>query len=120
MKKVLVVDDEPDILASLKSSLERQQGFKVDTAVDGEEALKKILAGTPDIIVLDLMMPKINGEDLLRLIRKNFKTMDTPVIISTVRRETSSLVNLMNLGATDYLMKPYDAKELSRLVNRYI
>jgi DNA-binding response OmpR family regulator len=120
MKRILVVDDEPDILNALKASLERQLDYEVDTAGDGEEALKKLEKSTPDLIILDLIMPKINGEDVLRMIRKNYKTMNTPVIVSTVRRETSALVNLMNLGATDYLMKPYDIKDLNRVVGIYI
>ncbi len=120
MKRVLVVDDEPDVLKVLKSNLERLEKLEVDIASDGEEALKKIQDTTPDMIILDLIMPKISGEELLKLIRKNFKTMDTPVIISTVQKETASLVNLMNLGATDYLTKPYDIKELIRTVNVYL
>ena len=120
MKNILVVDDELDVLNVIKSSLERQREFSVDIAKDGEEAIKKLENSTPDLIILDLVMPKINGEQLLTLIRKNFKTSNTPVIVSTVRRETSSLVNLMNLGATDYLMKPYDIKELNRLISLYL
>ena len=118
-KRILVVDDEADVLDALKSSLERQD-FKVALAQDGEEALKKLESESPDLIILDLIMPKLSGEELLKLIRKNLKTMDTPVIVSTVRRETSTLVNLMKLGATDYLMKPYDIKELSKIINVYI
>ena len=120
MKRILVVDDEPDVLGAIKSSLERLQEFKVDTAKDGEEALKSLEKSTPDLIVMDLIMPKINGEELLKRIRKDFKTAHTPVIVSTVRRETASLINLMNLGATDYLMKPYDIKELSKAISSYI
>lgn len=121
MKRILVVDDEPDVLSALKASLERQLEYEVDTAGDGEEALKKLENATPpDLIILDLIMPKISGEELLKIIRKNYKTMNTPVIVSTVRRETSALVNLMNLGATDYLMKPYDIKDLNRVVGTYV
>jgi DNA-binding response OmpR family regulator len=120
MKRILVVDDEPDVLNVIKSSLERQHEFEVDTAKDGEEALKKLEISTPDLIVLDLVMPKLNGEELLKRLRKNFKTINTPVIVSTVRRETSSLINLMNLGATDYLMKPYDMNDLTKIIGIYI
>ncbi len=116
----MIVDDEPDVRQSLKSSLERQGDFQVALAKDGEEALKKLEAeASPDLIVLDLVMPAINGEEVLKSIRNNFKTVAVPVIISTVKRETSSLINLMNLGATDYLMKPYDVKDLTRLINSY-
>jgi DNA-binding response OmpR family regulator len=120
MKKILIVEDEQDVRNILKSALERQKQFIVDTAEDGEEAIQKIQDSTPDLIVLDLMLPKINGEELLKLIRKNFKTLNTPVIVSTVEKQTSSLVNLMNLGATDYLAKPYNIEELLRTVDIYV
>lgn len=120
MKNILIVDDEPDVLEVLKSNLERQKDLSVDVARDGEEALKKLEKLTPDLIILDLVMPKMTGQDLLKLIRSNLKTSDTPIIISTVAREVSSLVNLLNLGATDYLTKPYDLKELTSTIHRYI
>lgn len=120
MKKILIVDDEPDVLGALKSTLERQQEYAIDVADNGEEALKKLQDSTPDLIILDLFMPKISGDELLKLIRGNLKTQDTPVIISTVRRELSSMVNLLNLGATDYLTKPYDIRELTDTIHRYI
>jgi two-component system alkaline phosphatase synthesis response regulator PhoP len=120
MRRILIVDDEPDVLRSLKSSLERRKDFKVSIASDGEEALKILENETPDLVVLDLVMPKIGGEQLLNLIRKDSRTVDTPVIVSTVRRETASLINLMNAGATDYLMKPYDVRELLAVINAYI
>lgn len=121
MRKILVVDDEPDVLDALKSSLERRRDIQVAIAKDGEEALKVLEKESQDLVVLDLVMPKINGEELLKRMRKNFKTEKIPVIISTAKRETSSsLVNLMNLGATDYLTKPYDIKELYKLVDEYI
>jgi two-component system alkaline phosphatase synthesis response regulator PhoP len=120
MKRILIVDDEPDVLSAIKSSLERQRDFKVSVAQDGEEALEILKNETPDLVVLDLVMPKVGGEQLLRLIRQNERTVAVPVIISTVRRETSSLAGLMKAGATDYLMKPYDIQELIKTVNNYI
>lgn len=120
MKRILIVDDEPDILEVLKSSLERQKDLSVDVACDGEEALKKLGPEAPDLIILDLALPKMTGEELLKLIRNNFKTSDTPIVISTVARQVSSLINLLNLGATDYLIKPYDIKELTETIHRYV
>ena len=120
MKRILVIDDEPDVLTAIKSSLERQRGFKVSIANDGEEAIEVLKTETPDLVVLDLVMPKLGGDRLLRLIRQNERTVETPVIISTVKRETSSLVDLMNAGATDYLMKPYDIRELIKVINLYV
>lgn len=118
-KRILVVDDEPDVRETLRANLERQD-FKVAVARDGEEALKMLENDPPDLVILDLVMPKISGDEVLKLIKKNAKTSDIPVIISTVHRETSFLINLMNLGATDYLMKPYDVAELAKLINFYI
>ncbi len=120
MKRILIVDDETHVLEALKSTLERQQEYSVTTARDGEEALKKMEAEIPDLIILDLMLPKIKGEELLGLIRNNIKTLNTPVIISTVKREVSSMLNLMKLGATDYLMKPYDFGDLRDIIKIYI
>jgi DNA-binding response OmpR family regulator len=123
LKKILIVDDEPDILKSLKDALERRyRDFRISVASDGQEALKKIQeeAQAPDLIILDLVMPRLSGEELLPILRKNDKTAGIPIIISTVRRETSSLVNLMEMGATDYLMKPYDVRELFRVVQTYL
>ncbi len=120
MRKVLIVDDEADVLNALSSSLERQKDLEVYVARDGEEALKILETSTPDIVVLDLVMPKIGGEQVLRWMRRRDRTVSTPVIISTARRETSSLISLMNAGATDYIMKPYDVQELIRVIDIYV
>lgn len=119
-KRILIVDDELDILEVVKSGLERSKFFEVLSAKDGQDALEKIAAESPDLIVLDVMMPKVSGDEVLKKIRENIKTMDIPVIVSTVNHDVSSLVKFMNLGATDYLIKPYDIQELSRLISTYI
>ncbi len=120
MRKILIVDDEEDVLFSLKSRLERQKEFKVAIARDGEEAWEIIKAQPLDLVVLDLAMPKMGGEKLLQMIRKDLRFGELPVIVSTVARETSSMMKLMDAGATDYLIKPYDALELIKLINTYI
>jgi len=94
--------------------------LKFFSAKDGQDALAKIEAESPDLIVLDVMMPNISGDEVLKRIRENIKTMDIPVIVSTVNHDISSLVKFMNLGATDYLIKPYDIKELSQLISTYL
>ena len=120
MRKILIVDDEEDVLFSLKSSLERQKDYRVSIARDGEEALKILKTVPQDLVVLDLAMPKMGGEKLLQLIRKDLKFGEMPVIVSTVARETGSMVKLMDSGATDYLMKPYDIKELIKVIETYV
>ncbi len=120
MKKILIVDDEEDVLSSLKSTLERHKDFRVATARDGEEAWQVLKAEPQDLVVLDLAMPKMGGEKLLQLIRRDMKFVDMPVIVSTVARDTSSMMKVMDTGATDYLMKPYDVKELIKVIETYI
>ncbi len=120
MRKILIVDDEEDVLFSLKSRLEREGDFRVTTAGDGEEAWKILQAQPLDLVVLDLAMPKMGGEKLLQIIRKDLRFGELPVIVSTVARDTSSMLNLMDAGATDYLMKPYDVRELIKVIKTYV
>lgn len=120
-KKILIADDDVEILGILKTSLERSGDFEVITAKDGEEAMEKIdCPFPPNLVILDLMMPKRGGLEVLQTIRQNPKIAELPVVISTVRREISSLVPLMNLGATDYLIKPYDVRDLKKLINLFL
>jgi len=120
MRKILIVDDEEDVLFSLKSSLERQKDYRVAIARDGEEAWEILKSVPQDLVVLDLAMPKMGGEKLLQLIRKDQGFGEMPVIVSTVARETASMVKLMDAGATDYLMKPYDITELLKVIETYV
>jgi len=120
MRKILIVDDEEDVLISLKSSLERRKEFRVAIARDGEEAWEILNKEAQDLVVLDLAMPQLGGEKLLQMIRRDEKFGEMPVIISTVARDTSSLVRLMDYGATDYLMKPYEIRELVQIIETYV
>jgi len=120
MRQILIVDDEEDVLISLKSSLERKKDFRVATARDGGEAWEILKTQPQDLVVLDLAMPKMGGEKLLQMIRKETRFADMPVIVSTVARETSSMMKLMDIGATDYLMKPYDIQELIKVIETYV
>ncbi len=120
-RRLLVVDDEPEVRRALKSSLERHEEFKVSLAKDGQEALEILeKEGAPDMVVLDLVMPRLDGEEVLKKIKGHDKWGSTPVVISTVRRETPTLMRLMDMGATDYIMKPYNMEELRRVINNYI
>lgn len=121
MRKLLIVDDELEVRRALKSSLERHEEFSVSVAKDGQEAMEILEKdGVPDMVVLDLVMPRLGGEEVLKKIKGHDKWGTTPVVISTVRRETATLMRLMEMGATDYIMKPYNIQELRRVINNYI
>lgn len=106
--KLLVVDDEPLLLKGLKYSLE-QESYVIDTAMDGDEALTKALANNYDLIVLDLMLPKIDGLEVCRKIREESMV---PIIILTAKEEDTSKILGLEYGADDYLTKPFNVLEL--------
>ncbi len=107
-KKILVVDDEQKIVDIVRAYLERE-GFRVVTAYDGESALKVFRQEKPDLIVLDLMLPKLSGHDVCRAIRKE---SEVPIIMLTARDELTDKVVGLELGADDYLTKPFEGREL--------
>ncbi len=108
MSKVLVVDDDLNIVKLIKLYLEKED-YTVCTANDGEEALQVFKSETPDIIILDIMMPKLDGNSVCREIRK---TSDVPIIMLTAKGETFDKVLSLELGADDYIVKPFEPKEL--------
>ncbi len=108
MSKVLVVDDDLNIVKLIKLYLQKED-YTVCTAHDGEEALKVFKAEAPDIIILDIMMPKLDGNGVCREIRK---TSDVPIIMLTAKGETFDKVLSLELGADDYIVKPFEPKEL--------
>lgn len=109
MQTVLIVEDDPTMLRGLKDNFEFQ-GYHVLTAEDGETGLNTALNAKPDLVLLDLMLPKINGYEVCRLIRK--EGLDTPIIMLTAKGEESDIVLGLNLGADDYVTKPFSIKEL--------
>lgn len=111
-KKILVVDDKLEIRKLLKSYFS-QEGFDVVTAGDGQEALFVARQEKPDIVLLDLMMPEMNGYDFLRSFSRE---SDTPVIILTAKLEESDKVLGLELGADDYVVKPFSPRELTARV----
>ena len=106
--RLLVVEDEPDLLAGLLRAL-RKDGYAVDSAADGEEGLHKALSTDYDAIVLDVMLPVLDGWELLARLRK---TKATPVLMLTVRDRSADRVRGLDGGADDYLVKPFDLPEL--------
>jgi len=109
METVLIVEDDPTMLRALKDNFEFH-GYKPLTAEDGEAGLNAALNAKPDLILLDIMLPKINGYEVCRLIRREKLAM--PIIMLTAKGEESDIVLGLNLGADDYLTKPFSIKEL--------
>jgi DNA-binding response OmpR family regulator len=109
METILIVEDDPTMLRGLKDNFEFK-GYHVLTAADGEDGLNAALNKKPDLILLDIMLPKINGYEICRLIRKENLTM--PIIMLTAKGEESDIVLGLNLGADDYVTKPFSIKEL--------
>lgn len=108
--RVLVVEDELRLAENVATALREGPGFAVDVAHDGEEALGLAEAAEYDLILLDLMIPKVQGAEVLRRIR--VRDGLTPVLILTAVSETSSTIHLLNLGADDYMTKPFELGEL--------
>lgn len=109
MEKVLIVEDDATMLRGLKDNFE-SKGYKVVTASDGEVGLDAALAERPDLVILDIMLPKINGYGICRLVRESGLAM--PIIMLTAKGEESDIVLGLNLGADDYVTKPFSIKEL--------
>jgi diguanylate cyclase (GGDEF)-like protein len=110
-ERILVVDDDPDILQVVKINLELE-GYDVDTAEDGREAVDKAMAEPPQLILLDIMMPRMDGLTALRRIRSHGATGNTSVILLTARGLPEDRVRGLELGADDYITKPFDIGEL--------
>lgn len=110
-EKILVVDDEEDILELVKYNLERE-GFQVHCAKSGEKALKKALEDPPELIVLDLMLPGIDGLEVARRLKKNQRAASIPIVMLTAKGEESDIVTGLELGADDYITKPFSPRIL--------
>ncbi len=109
--RVLVVEDEPDIAALIAYQLTRE-GFRVETASTGDQGLSAIARSVPDLLILDRMLPGLSGDDVLRSLRSEEPTRGLPVLILTARREQEDRIEGLELGADDYLTKPFSPREL--------
>jgi len=110
-KRIVVVEDEPDILEVLSYNLKRE-GFSVTTAMDGNKGLSLIQKELPDLVVLDLMLPGMDGLELCRQLRANERTQYLLIIMVTAKSEESDLVLGLGIGADDYIAKPFSPREL--------
>ncbi len=111
MNKILVVEDEPDILEMVRYNL-AQAGLDVATAEDAESALQHIREVLPDLIVLDLMLPGIDGLDMCRELKRDARTRPVPILMLTARKEEVDRIVGLELGADDYVVKPFSPREL--------
>lgn len=110
-ERILVVDDEQDILELIRYNLSRE-GYQLDTVTSGEEAIKIARDRHPDLIILDLMLPGIDGLDVCRLLKGETRTAHIPIIMLTAKGEESDVVTGLELGAEDYMTKPFSPKVL--------
>lgn len=109
--KILVVDDEADIVHLLKYNLSKER-FSVFTAKDGEEGLSKIKEIVPDLVILDVVMPKLHGTEVCRIIKSDERYKNIPVIMLTAKSTEKNIVDGLNIGADDYVTKPFSIKVL--------
>ena len=115
--RVLVVDDEADLVRILQFGLEAI-GYQVETASDGQEALKKARETKPDIILLDLMLPKLDGYKVCRLLKFDERYKNIPVIILSARTQEGDQLLAMEMGANRFITKPYDFSEVLGQIGR--
>jgi DNA-binding response OmpR family regulator len=114
---ILIIEDDPVMLRGLKDNFEFE-GYPVQTASDGDAALKLALALQPALIVLDLMLPKVNGYEICRFLRE--EKLDMPIIMLTAKGQESDVVLGLKLGADDYVTKPFSIKELLARVEAFL
>lgn len=119
MKKILIVDDEQDIVESLKFVLEAV-GYNCFTAFNGEDGLRLAKELIPDLIILDVMMPKINGYKISRLLKYDNKYKNIPILMITARSQEEDKLIGEETGADEYITKPFDLDEVLKLVDKYL
>ena len=108
---ILIVEDEAPLLTLLRYNLEKQ-GFRVEEATDGQEALLRVAENKPDLVLLDWMLPSLSGIEVCRQIRRRPATRDLPVIMVTARTEDQDAVRALDIGADDYITKPFAVEAL--------
>ena len=111
MKRILLVEDDPDIALSLRNKLEREGGYAVEVVADGPSGLARASAEPPELVLLDVNLPGIDGFEVCRRLRKEPETAAVPVIMLTARIGEDDRVRGLDLGADDYITKPFSPKE---------
>ena len=118
-ENILIVDDEEDVLELVRYNLSKN-GYGVETATTGEEALAKARAKLPDLVILDLMLPNIDGLEVCKSLKNDSKTQNIPIIMLSAKGEESDIVTGLELGADDYVTKPFSPKILVARVRRIL
>ena len=116
-KKILIIDDEPEVATLLKLRLEAQ-GYEVLTATDGQDGMDKIKKDKPDLVLLDVAMPKMDGYTFLQEFKKVTDLKETPVIVLTAKGEMKDIFTME--GIQDYIVKPFDAVKLLEKIKSYL
>ena len=114
MKKILIIEDEKDLVTGLKFNLEARD-YKISTAYDGEAGYRKALEEKPDLVILDLMLPKLNGYEVCKRLKK--EVPNTLIIMLTAKSQEAEIVTGLELGADDYITKPFGVLELLARIN---
>ncbi|MFH1728080.1 MAG: response regulator [Pseudomonadota bacterium] len=118
-KKILIVDDEPDFIKILKIRLEHA-GYEIFEAANGLEGLEILKTEIPDLILLDVMMPDMNGYQFCRKVKSNEKTEHIPIIMVTAKAQESDKYWGLETGAVDYITKPYESSEMLEKIKKHI
>ena len=118
-EKILIVEDEEDVLELVRNNLEKD-GYLTESAVTGREALKKAKSGVPDLVLLDLMLPELNGLEVCRLLKGDAETATIPVVMLTAKGTEADIVSGLEMGADDYITKPFSPRVLLARVKAVI
>ncbi|MBI5700046.1 response regulator [Candidatus Saganbacteria bacterium] len=118
MARILIIDDETEFVEMLAFRLAKFGGYEVLTAFDGEEGWKAIEGKLPDLVVLDLWMPKLNGQEVLKKMKGEEKTRAIPVIVLSASTTKATLEKLKEEGAFDYIIKPFNPPELMEKIKK--
>lgn len=118
-KKVLVIDDEPGFVEAVKMRLEAG-GYEVIAAYDGKEGVEKARREMPNLILLDLVMPRVNGFAALSDLKRDIGTSHIPVIVLTAKTDTEYIMDAGKLGASDYIVKPASMQHLMGLIRKHL
>jgi len=118
-KKIMIVDDEEAIIVLVSNRL-RQRGYEVVAAHNGTEALSTVEESKPNLIVLDVRMPPPDGFSVLQTLKRNTKTANIPVIMLTAQGQSSDIMKAQELRAEDYVIKPFEAEEFLKVIEKYI
>jgi len=119
MKKILIVEDEADIVETIKFSLEAS-GYNCSVAFDGMEAIQKVKQDSPDLIILDIMLPKMHGYKVCRLLKFDSRYKNIPIVMLTARAQKEDVNTGKETGADEYMTKPFEMEDLIKLIEKYL